>query len=642
MNSVVVRGGSWRWFAAALMAAVLATVCFAALQSSARLGTAGSSSSSASQGDSSSPLAELAAEHPGKRVEVIVQLRPGVEPSQGAALAGSAGGVVERQLPIINGFSTTLRAAQAEGLADDPAVHAVSLNAAVESEGVVDPGRLVTSYNESIRSDNAWNAGYTGKGVGVAVIDTGIQGSLPDFRVSQSDATSRVIASAVTNPAATTAADTFGHGTHIAGLIAGNGTNLPAGDPNYGKYAGVAPDANLISIKASDDAGNASVLDVIDGLQFVIDKKADYNIRVVNLSLKSTVAESYKTDPLDAAVEAAWNSGIVVVAAAGNGGNSADAVNYAPANDPFIITVGGVDDKGTDSISDDALASWSSRGTTQDGFSKPDVVAPGARLVSTIPAGSEYTKLCPTCVTDGAYFRVGGTSMAAGVVSGEAALIVQAHPGWSPQQVKSAIVEQARAIKYAEYSAGTLVDGSGAPVPSDTTIRDTVSGAEPTTDKAIARSPSTNPNSGVAMSTLLDPATGLIDYSRASWSRASWSDATDPLRASWSRASWSRASWSRASWSATPETCSDFERASWSRASWSRASWSRASWSRASWSADGMSTGDLSAEDLAAIDAEIAAAKESCSQLLAQIDPTRASWSRASWSRASWSSSFDK
>jgi serine protease AprX len=642
VSSVLVRNGSWRWLIATLLATILSTASFVALQSSARLGTAGSGGSTVSTSDPSSPLAELAASDPAKRVEVIVQLRPGVDASQASTVVGSFGGVVERHLPIINGFSTTLRAGKAQELVADPAVHAVSLNAAVESEGMVDPGRLVTSFNESIRADNAWNAGYTGKGVGVAVIDTGIQGNLPDFRVSQTDATSRVVASAVTNPAATTAADTFGHGTHVAGLIAGNGTNLPSSDPNFGRYAGVAPDANLISVKASDDVGNASVLDVIDGLQFVIDKKADYNIRVVNLSLKSTIAESYKTDPLDAAVEAAWNSGVVVVAAAGNGGNAADAVNYAPANDPFIITVGGVDDKGTDSISDDALATWSSRGTTQDGFSKPDVVAPGARLVSTIPAGSEYTKLCPTCVTDGQYFRVGGTSMAAGVVSGEAALVVQAHPGWSPQQVKSAIIEQARAVKYADYTAGTLVDGTGQPVPSDTTIRDTVSGAEPTTDKAIQRTPTTNPNSGVTMNTLLDPATGLIDYTRASWSRASWSSATDPLRASWSRASWSRASCCRASWSATPESCSDFERASWSRASWSRASWSRASWSRASWSADGMSSPDLASAALAEIDAEIAAAKQSCSSLLAQIDPTRASWSRASWSRASWSSSFDK
>jgi len=641
VSSVVVRGGSWRWMTAMVFATVLAAVSFVALQSSSRLGTAGSGASTASSTESS-PLSELAASNPDKRVEVIVQLRPGVDLSQSASIVGSAGGVVERQLPIINGFSTTLRAAQADRLADNPAIDAVSLNAAVESEGIVDPSKLATAYNQSIRSDRSWIAGYTGKGVGVAVIDTGIQGSLPDFRVSQTDATSRVIATAVTNPAATTASDTFGHGTHVAGLIAGNGTNLPATDPNYGKYAGAAPDANLIAIKASDDQGNASVLDVIDGLQFAIDKKADYNIRVVNLSLKSTVAESYKTDPLDAAVEAAWNSGIVVVAASGNDGSAADAVSYAPANDPFVITVGGVDDMGTKGIDDDTLATWSSRGKTQDGFDKPDVVAPGAHLVSTIPAGSVYTKLCPTCVTDGSYFRVGGTSMAAAVVSGEAADVIQAYPTWTPNQVKAAIVKRSRAVNETTSSTDTLVDAQGNPVSSTTTTNTTVVGAESAADKALNNPTSTNLNAGLTMNSLLDPATGLIDYTRASWSRASWSSATDPLRASWSRASWSRASWSRASWSATPESCLDFERASWSRASWSRASWSRASWSRASWSADGMSSPDLTSSDYSQIDAEIAAAKASCSTLLAQIDPTRASWSRASWSRASWSSSFEK
>ena len=134
---------------------------------------------------------------------------------------------------------------------------------------------------------------------------------------------------------------------------------------------------------------------MIDGLQFVVDHKDDYNIRVVNLSLRSTQAESYLTDPLDAAVEAAWNAGIVVVVAAGNEGTSPDAVNYAPANDPYVITVGGVDDMGTDNTSDDALASWSSRGTTQDGVKKPDILAPGAHMVSTIPAGSDYTAALP-------------------------------------------------------------------------------------------------------------------------------------------------------------------------------------------------------------------------------------------------------
>jgi serine protease AprX len=221
--------------------------------------------------------------------------------------------------------------------------------------------------------------------------------------------------------------------------------------------------------------------------------------------------------------------------------------------------------------------------------------------------------------------------MAAAVVSGEVANLLQFDPSLTPDQVKAQVVKRTRAVVEAHSSSGTLVDGTGEPVQADVTTTTTIVSGEAANDKAINNDVRRAYNAGLTPSTLLDPATGLIDYTRASWSRASWSDAVDGLRASWSRASWSRASWSRASWSATPEACADLE----------RASWSRASWSRASWSADGTSP-DLTSQEHAVIDAEIAGARAECSALLATIDPTRASWSRASWSRASWSTSFDK
>jgi serine protease AprX len=589
------------------LAALLSLVTVLAVQSSSPSASAAAGSSTSAT-SSSSPLAQLAAEHPGRKVEVIVQLRPGANLATGNEIVSSAGGTVIRELPLINGLATTLPAEDAQRLSLSPAVHAVSLNAAVEHEGLV--SNLGTAYNQSIRSPQAWDEGYTGKGVGVAVIDTGIAGSLPDFQVSRKDPSSRVIASAVVNPGATNAGDSLGHGTHVAGLIAGNGLNRPSGDPLAGRYIGVAPEASLISVKAGDENGDASVLDVIDGLQFVVDHKADYNIRVVNLSLKSTVAESYKTDPLDAAVEAAWNSGIVVVVAAGNSGTDADAVSYAPANDPYVITVGGVDDMGTRAVSDDFLASWSSRGTTQDGFAKPDVLAPGARLVSTIPPSASYVEQCPTCVTDGQYFRVGGTSMAAAVVSGAVADLIQSNPALTPDQVKSQLVRRTRPV-YKSQSSNTLVDAQGQPVSSSETTSTTIVGGEVALDKAIERDQvKKNLNTGLTSNLLIEPATGLIDYNRTSWSRTSWSQAPPELQATWSRTSWSRTSWSRTSWSATSQSCADFERTSWSRTSWS-------------------------AED-------IASAKAECEALLTSVDPTRTSWSRTSWSRTSWSTSFTK
>src|SRR6266581_2342217 len=180
-----------------------------------------------------------------------------------------------------------MEAAKAASLATEPGVHSVSLNAAVKkTDDGYDGAKLATAYNQSIGSPDVWSQGYSGLGVGVAVIDTGIAGDLPDFRTSRSTATSRVVASAVVNPSASTANDGLGHGTHIAGLIAGNGNARPSTDPLTGKYIGVAPKANLIAIKAGDEHGGATVLDVIDGLQFAVDFRKDYNIRVVNLSLR--------------------------------------------------------------------------------------------------------------------------------------------------------------------------------------------------------------------------------------------------------------------------------------------------------------------------------------------------------------------
>ena len=245
----------------------------------------------------------------------------------------------------------------------------------------LDPSRLETAYPFSVLAPQSW-AMATGEGVGVAVIDTGIDGALPDFADENGD--SRVVAAVVTNPDAKTAADTYGHGTHVAGIIAGDSGRRDVVDPAWAKYIGIAPRANLIAIKASDDEGRGTILDAIYGLQFAVDHKDEFNIRVVNLSLSSTVAESYKTDPLDAAVESAYFHGILVVAAAGNRGAAADATAYAPANDPFALSVGAVDDQGTAERTDDATAEWSSAGVTQDGFAKPEIAAPGAHMVSTL------------------------------------------------------------------------------------------------------------------------------------------------------------------------------------------------------------------------------------------------------------------
>jgi serine protease AprX len=466
----------------------------------------------------------------------IVQLRSGVSLAEGTAAVRAAHGSVAGRLPIINGLAARLSAGAQARLARDPRVAAVSANAKVRSQSSrFDPTKLGTSYPPSVYAPTAWD-GATGAGVGVAVIDTGIDGGLVDFKDAAGN--SRVVASVVTSPEATSPNDVLGHGTHVAGIIAGDSTRRPAEDPLNGKYVGIAPEANLIAIKAADDEGVGTVLDAIYGLQFVLDHKADYNIRVVNLSLASEATESYRTDPLDAAVEAAYFHGITVVAAAGNNGSVADATAHSPANDPYAITVGAVDDQGTAARGDDAIAWWSSRGTTQDGITKPDLVAPGAHIVSTLGSTAQFATLCPECIVDGSYFQIGGTSMAAPVVAGAVALIAQVHPDWTPDQIKSTLLQTAR-----DVSGGGVDEVNAA---AALTVAEPFSGA----------------NAGLVPNDLIDPATGSIDETRSSWGRSSWGRAAEPLTPGWTDSAWGcvcpgwhetstgnpRSSWGSATW----------------------------------------------------------------------------------------------
>jgi serine protease AprX len=481
------------------------------------------------------------------RATHIVQLRDGVTLADGAAAVRAAHGRVTGRLPIIRGLAVRLSRSDRAVLARDPRIKAVTVNGRI---GPQDTGftyappsfalNITTAYPSSVFAPSTWRR-TTGKSVGVAVIDTGIDGGLVDFKGS--DGNSRVVASVVTNPDATTHVDGYGHGTHVAGIIAGDGSRRDGGDPLWGQYIGIAPEARLIAIKASDDQGNGSVLDAIYGLQFAVDHKDDYNIRIINLSVSSTTQQSYKTDPFDAAVEAAYFHGILVVAAAGNRASVQDAVSYAPGNDPFALSVGAADDQGTKTRLDDTFAAWSSIGTTQDGVSKPEISAPGAHIVSTLAPGSAFASLCPACIVDGAYIRVGGSSMAAPVVSGAAALVFDAHPDWTPDQVKSTLIATGRDI----YGVVDEVN-----VYTAVSLSTPFSGA----------------NAGKTPNELIDTATGDIDYTRSSWGRSSWGALPQSDGASWARSSWgctcgasdtgdleqTRSSWGSATW------LSDFSR----------------------------------------------------------------------------------
>jgi len=546
-----------RWMSALVGAAVVAiavAIALGATNGQLRTVVSGGSSGSAA-GGSSAPLdpriATLAAHHPGSVVQAIVQFNAPVTQAKAQSDAAHVHGRLIGNLPIIHGLALQLTAAQARSLAANPDVHAVSLNTTVTPQSLpyghlplqmaglgVSGAQLQTTYDQTLGVLPLWKFGVTGTGVGVAVVDTGVDGSLPDF-ASKDHSSSRVVASAVANADATTATDSYGHGTDVAGIIAGNGDNRGSGDPLHGQYIGVAPNANLISVKVSDETGKATVLDVIYGLQFAVAHQSQFNIRVINLSLDSTTPQSYKTDPLDAAVESAWMHGIVVVAAAGNRGTASDAVQYSPANDPYVITVGGVDENGSANPSGDTIASWSSQGTTQDGLQKPDVYAPGAHIVSVLAPNSNFASGCATCVVgNGQYIQTSGTSMAAPMISGLAADLLQIHPNWTPDQVKGDLTSSA--------------------------VTENSSFQEPNAVKAALLWNPPVADQGLTPNTLVDAPTGNINYNLSSWSLSSWSRARGPLRAGFALSSWSCDSCSAASGAGAAPSLG-----SWSLGSWS-------------------------------------------------------------------------
>jgi serine protease AprX len=300
-----------------------------------------------------------------------------------------------------------------------------------------------------------------GTGVGIAVIDSGVFNH--DDLQRASGTGSRIVYSESFIPGDTSTGDAYGHGTHVAGILAGNGHDSQSGYPT--QYIGIAPNANIINLRVLDVTGSGSDSQVIAAIQRAITLKTTYNIRVINLSLGRNIYESYTLDPVCQAVEAAWKSGIVVVVAAGNGGrtNSYGTQGYAsiqaPGNDPNVITVGATKTNGTPSRLDDTIASYSSKGPTLlDHVVKPDLVAPGNRIVSLLAPGnalitaSGSLKIQPvsTCIlgvcvigANGKYMRLSGTSMATPIVAGAAALMLQKDPTLTPDTIKARMMKTA-------------------------------------------------------------------------------------------------------------------------------------------------------------------------------------------------------
>ena len=393
-------------------------------------------------------------------VPVIVQFEAEPDAAQFARVT-SGGGSVKARFGALHGYAARVPAARIEAMAAAQGVERISYDVPVSAH--------LNVAVDAVEGDLAFknSGGLDGKGVGIAVIDTGVVAH-PDL--VRPSGTPQIVEVEIVGTERGLA-DYFGHGTHVIGILNGNGA-ASSDSLSYRTFRGLSPGARIISVRALYPDGTGYTSDIMMGLDWAIRNKAAYNIRVVNLSLGHPIYESFRTDPLCRMVRAAHDAGIVVVVAAGNDGDVGGGFGTitSPANEPSAITVGAMNDKGTASIADDERAWFSAKGPTLiDYVAKPDLVAPGVGLISARAPGSwldtnfhslvlkigEYKNDTKNATKDGAYVRLSGTSMAAPLVSAAAAQMIQKDPTLNPATVK------ARLMKYAQKD-GCLVFETGA------------------------------------------------------------------------------------------------------------------------------------------------------------------------------------
>ena len=434
----------------------------------------------------------------------------------------------------------------------------------------------------------AWqNAGYTGLGVGVALIDTGVtpvpglsgKGKLingPDLSLDSQDTSLQHL-------------DSNGHGTFMAGIIAGNdGTNTG--------YRGVAPDASILSVKVGVTDGGVDVSQVIAAIDWVVQHRNDngMNIRVINISYGANSTQAYGIDPLAYAVERAWQAGIVVVAAAGNTGyqNGANAQGLAdPAYDPQILAVGGVDTMGTPSLADDQIGSYSaSAASCKTACRAPDLLAPGTHIQGLRVANSYLDQNNPAGVLNTRFFRGTGTSEATAFTSGAVADLLQRYPQLTPDQVKAMLTSSCdknstfnwKAAGCGELDMGLLLKAA---VPSVFASQQWNAASTGTGSLEASRGTDHLSSNGVVLQgeqdifgmPFVSASMAALEAAGSSWSGGIWNGS------SWSGSSWSGSSWSGSSWSGSSWSGSSWSGSSWSGSSWSGSSWSGSSWSGGQW-----------------------------------------------------------
>ncbi len=474
-------------------------------------------------------------------------------------LVVALGGLVKKQAPGRGGFEAALPAGTLLAVEASAAVTEVVRLERDPSTGVSPCPAADPACFDALPSTAVWQEAVNldqvpgrarGRGVTVALLDTGVTPG-PDLG-------ERLLAR-VDLTAEHTGVDTFGHGTHLAGLLAGDGTQ------SLERWTGAAEDADLVSVKVAAWDGATDVTSVVAGLHWVVANRARFGIRVVSLSYGTDGLGRAGTDPLAAAVEQAWRAGIVVVVSAGNAG--APGTVTTPGDDPYVVTVGAADLAGTAQTADDVVAPFSSRGPTAQGLAKPDLLAPGVGLVGLRAPGSTIDTFRAGARVGGAYFRGAGTSQAAAIVSGVVARMVGANPALTPDQVKGILLATAD-----PHLAGTPGAGAGLVVAAAAVALATSDGPLPTANAGL------RPSTGI----------GSLDASRGT--HPVWADTdgdgvpaplagpVDALGTPWTStrvtARWTPLTWAESPWAAaTSEVPGSAPAPAWTGAPVPRLAW---------------------------------------------------------------------
>ena len=457
----------------------------------------------------------LTSPRPPATVRVVVL---GDGPLAAAAEAHRAGGTVERKLSWLPGVVATVPVTAVARLQSVPGLSVAAdrvLRPASDAYGPAGapPVQVGALHLGRLASPSA------GAGAAVALVDTGV--------VETPDMAGRLVQGADLS-GERDGVDRYGHGTFMAGLIAGATT-------------GVASGAVVVSVKVAGADGETTLSRLVEGIGWVIAHRGTYGIRVVNLSFGVTGPGAYEADPLSTAVEAAWASGLVVVAASGNAGAGTVA---APGRDPWIVTAGAVDAAGTVDPRDDTTPAWSGSGRVQ-GVTKPDVVAPGVSVVSLRAPGSTIDTAFPSARVGQGYFRGSGTSMSAALVSGAAAVLAARHPHATPDDVKGALVATARPVA---AGPGGLIDVAAADAaPGDPAWNQRHPMAADWLDVGLPRT----------MPWSLNP-----DPEGVRWNGVRWNDS------SWEGVRWNGVRWNNARWDGVR----------WNGVRWNESGWDAAVW----------------------------------------------------------------